>query len=137
MLATTNYPDAIDDRIFKRPGRLDRIFIVPTIQDAEIANAMLQHYMSDQWQDDHAEIVDDLLDQPGAFVREVALQARMLAAHERKTEVTLQMLQASIQSLTKQMQLDSDFLMQRKPMGLGTNNNNRRSASRRGLGDFD
>lgn len=137
MLATTNYPDAIDDRIFKRPGRLDRIFIVPTIQDEDIAHAMLRHYMSEQWQDDHAEIVHDLVDQPGAFVREVALQARMLAAHERKTEVSLSMLQASIQSLTKQMQLDSDFLMQRKPMGLGTSNNNRRSATRRGLSDYD
>lgn len=133
MLATTNYPDAIDDRIFKRPGRLDRIFIVPPIPDEQIAEEMLRHYMSEQWQDDHVEIAHDLVDQPGAFVREVALQARMLAAHERKTEVSLQMLQASVQSLSKQMQLDSDFLLQRKPMGLSSSTGNRRSALRRNL----
>lgn len=137
MLATTNYPDAIDDRIFKRPGRLDRIFVVPTIQDTTIGYEMLKHYMSEQWREEHREIASDLVDQPGAFVREVALHARMLAAHEHKTDITLDMLKASVDSLTKQMLLDSDFLMQRKPMGLGTNPSNKRSASRRGLGDFD
>lgn len=137
MLATTNYPDAIDDRIFKRPGRLDRIFIIPPIQDKDVAYQMLKHYMSDQWQDDHDEIVPDLIGQPGAFVREVALQARMLAAHERKTTVTLDMLRTSVQSLSRQMQLDSDFLIQRKPMGLGSNNNSHHSASHRELRDSD
>ena len=137
MLATTNYPDAIDDRIFKRPGRLDRIFVVPPIEEASIAHKMLKHYMSEQWLEEHSEVVPDLINQPGAFVREVALHARMLAAHERKTEVTLEILRASVHSLTQQMRLDSDFLLQRKPMGLGTNNNTKRSASRRGLGDFE
>ena len=138
MLATTNYPDAIDDRIFKRPGRLDRIFVVPTIQDATIGYEMLKHYMSDQWRDEHGEIISDLVDQPGAFVREVALHARMLAAHEHQTVITLDMLKASVDSLTKQMLLDGDFLLQRKPMGLGTANpNHKRSATRRRLSDFD
>jgi hypothetical protein len=137
MLSTTNYPDAIDDRIFKRPGRLDRIFVVPTIQDTTIGYEMLKHYMSEQWREEHSEIASDLVDQPGAFVREVALHARMLAAHERKTDITLNMLKASVDSLTKQMHFDSDFLTQRKPIGLSTNSSNKQSASRRGLGDFD
>lgn len=137
MLATTNYPDAIDDRIFKRPGRLDRIFVIPTIQEVEIAKDMLKHYMSDQWKEEHEAVVADLVDQPGAFVREVALHARMLAAHERKTEVTLSMLEKSVDSLIKQMRLEGDFLTQRKPMGLGSNNNNSRRSTRQGLGDFD
>jgi len=132
MLATTNYPDAIDERIFKRPGRLDRIFVIPTIQEAEIAQEMLKHYMSEQWQEEHTEIVADLVDQPGAFVREVALHARMLAAHEHQDIVTLQMLQASVDSLKNQMRLDGNFLLQRKPMGLGGN----RSTSRRGMRDI-
>ena len=29
LIATTNYPEAIDERVLKRPGRLDRIFIIP------------------------------------------------------------------------------------------------------------
>jgi ATP-dependent 26S proteasome regulatory subunit len=127
MVATTNYPEAIDDRVFKRPGRLDRIFVVPTIQEEGLAKDMLRHYMSEQWVDDHAEIAGKLLQQPGAFVREVALHARMIAAHERKTEVTLDMLQKSVDSLLRQMKLDGSFLTQRRPLGLGANGARRRS----------
>lgn len=119
LLATTNYPEAIDERIVKRPGRLDRIFIIPTIQDEEQAQAMLQHYMGAQWQEDHVGVVHRLIDQPGAFVREVALQARMLAAHSRQIDVTLELLQRSVDSLLTQMRADKDFLIQRRPMGLG------------------
>lgn len=119
LLATTNYPDAIDERIFKRPGRLDRIFVIPPITSEAIALDMLRHYMDEQWHDDHAEIVPKLVDQPGAFVREVALQARMLAAHERQTEINLAMLQKSVDSLLKQMRMDgADFLQKRRPLGL-------------------
>lgn len=118
MVATTNYPDAIDDRIFKRPGRLDRIFMVPTLQEESLAEQMLRHYMSDQWQDEHREVVPGLLNQPGAFVREVALHARMLAAHDHQTQVTLSMLQESVASLVRQMKLDRDFIADRRPLGL-------------------
>jgi hypothetical protein len=122
LLATTNYPEAIDERIAKRPGRLDRIFVIPTIEDERQAEAMLRHYMSDHWQEDHAEIVPHLVDQPGAFVREIALQARMLAAHDQKTEVSLDMLEKSVETLTHQMRTERDFLVQRRPIGLGINN---------------
>ncbi|GAB4509032.1 MAG: hypothetical protein OHK0046_03230 [Anaerolineae bacterium] len=121
LLATTNYPEAIDERLVKRPGRLDRIFIIPPIQDEEQAEAMLRHYMGEHWQDDHIEVIPALVEQPGAFVREVALQARMLAAHERKVEVPLELLRKSVESLTVQMRSDRDFLMQRRPLGLGYN----------------
>jgi hypothetical protein len=121
LLATTNYPDAIDDRIFKRPGRLDRIFVIPPIGSEDIARDMLRHYMDEQWRDEHQQVVPKLVDQPGAFVREVALHARMLAAHERKTEVTLNMLEKSVDSLLKQMKMDgTDFLQQRRPLGLNS-----------------
>lgn len=121
LLATTNYPEAIDERIVKRPGRLDRVFIIPTIQDEYQAEAMLRHYMGVHWQDDHVLIAPRLIDQPGAFVREVALQARMLAAHARKTDVTLDLLEQSVESLSAQMRAEKDFLMQRRPLGLGAN----------------
>lgn len=121
LLATTNYPEAIDERISKRPGRLDRIFVIPTIQDEGQAERMLRHYMGEQWLDEHISVIPELLEQPGAFVREVALQARMLAAHERRTQVTLALLEQSVESLTRQMHAEKDFLMQRRPIGLGTN----------------
>lgn len=121
LLATTNYPEAIDERISKRPGRLDRIFVIPTIQDNAQAEAMLRHYMSEQWQDVHSAVVPDLLNQPGAFVREVALHARMLAAHDHRLDVSVEMLESSVQSLLKQMRAESDFLSQRRPIGLVNN----------------
>ncbi|NDJ59594.1 MAG: ATP-binding protein [Chloroflexi bacterium] len=129
LLATTNYPEAIDERISKRPGRLDRIFIVPTIEDDEQATAMLRHYMGDQWKDEHVGVIEYLIDQPGAFVREVALHARMLAAHEHRTEVTHEMLEQSVQSLLRQIRAESDFLANRRPISLvnskkGNNNRN-------------
>lgn len=118
LLATTNYPEAIDERISRRPGRLDRIFVIPTIQDERQAERMLRHYLSAHWQEAFKVVCPRLVDQPGAFVREVALQARMLAAHQRQVEITLEMLQNSIDSLLVQMRADKDFLMQRRPMGL-------------------
>jgi hypothetical protein len=119
MIATTNYPEAIDDRVFKRPGRLDRIFVIPTIQDESLAERMLRHYMADQWDESHLEILPKLVNQPGAFVREVALHARMLAAHERATVVTGEMLQESVNSLLRQMKAEGNFIEQRRPLGLG------------------
>lgn len=118
LLATTNYPEAIDERIAKRPGRLDRIFVVPTIQDEGMAERMLRHYMADQWRDDHLQVIPDLIEQPGAFVREVALHARMLAAHDHQTEVSTEMLDRSVKSLLKQVKADRDFLQQRRPISM-------------------
>jgi hypothetical protein len=122
LLATTNYPEVIDERIAKRPGRLDRIFVIPTIQDELHAEQMLRHYMSDQWRDEHLAVLPQLISQPGAFVREAALHARMLAAHENRTEVTLEFLQESVESLLRQINSGNDFLRDRRPIGLVGNN---------------
>ncbi len=133
LLATTNYPEAIDERISKRPGRLDRIFVIPTIQNEQQAEAMLRHYMREQWHDEHLDVVPDLLHQPGAFVREVALHARMLAAHDHRVDVTRDMLENSVKSLLHQMRAESDFLNQRRPIGL-VNNNNKKNNNRSPFG---
>lgn len=130
LLATTNYPEVIDERIAKRPGRLDRIFVIPTIQDDLHAEQMLRHYMADQWREEHVTVISELIDQPGAFVREAALHARMLAAHEHRTEVTLEFLQQSIDSLLRQIRAGSDFLRERRPIGLVNNGPKSKKSSR-------
>ena len=122
LLATTNYPEVIDERIAKRPGRLDRIFVIPTIQDGAQAEAMLRHYMADQWKEEHTAVVAQLIGQPGAFVRESALHARMLAAHAHSTEVTLDLLQESVDSLLRQIRANGDFFTNRRPIGLTSSN---------------
>jgi SpoVK/Ycf46/Vps4 family AAA+-type ATPase len=123
LLATTNYPEVIDERIAKRPGRLDRIFVIPAIQDEEQAAAMLRHYMADQWRDEHRVVVPLLVGQPGAFVRESALHARMLAAHSHSLEVTADYLQESVDSLLRQIRSSNDLMMRRQPIGLNANHN--------------
>ena len=128
MVATTNYPEAIDERLTKRPGRLDRIYVIPVIQDETQAEAMLRHYMGEHWRDAFMDVIPDLIDQPGAFVREVALQARMLAAHNRQTEVTLELLEKSVDSLSYQMKAERDFIIQRRAIGLGNTKSRIRKA---------
>ncbi len=118
LLATTNYPEVIDERIAKRPGRMDRIIIIPTIQDTEQAARMLSRYMGPQWQDSHRSVVPHLVGQTGAFVREVALYARMLAAHNRETMVSLEVLEQSIASLSNQLSTGDDLLPRRR-IGFG------------------
>jgi ATP-dependent 26S proteasome regulatory subunit len=119
LLATTNYPEVIDERIAKRPGRMDRIIVIPTIQDVEQAIQMLSRYMGPQWQDSHRSVVPHLVGQTGAFVREVALYARMLAAHNRETTVSLEVLEQSVASLSNQLSTGDD-LMPRRRLGFGS-----------------
>jgi hypothetical protein len=80
-------------------------------------------------------VIHKLVDQPGAFVREVALHARMLAAHEHRTQVTPEMLDQSIQSLLRQVRSDADYLHQRRPMGLANANANKKQRSPFGFKD--
>ncbi|HRE47474.1 MAG TPA: ATP-binding protein [Aggregatilineales bacterium] len=118
LIATTNYPEVIDERIAKRPGRVDRIIHIPTIQDGDQAARMLQRYMATQWSEDHRAVVDDLIGQTGAFVREVALYARMLAAHNRETIVSVNILRQSVNSLSSQLATGYD-LRPKREMGFG------------------
>jgi ATPase family associated with various cellular activities (AAA) len=124
LIATTNHPEKIDDRVLKRPGRLDRIFIVPEMENEEIATLMLKEYLGVTWRDEHSEIVPDLLGRPGAFIREVALYALTMAAYNGQEELTLEMLQDSLNTLVTQIEAKDNFLTAHKKqeMGLGANN---------------
>jgi energy-coupling factor transporter ATP-binding protein EcfA2 len=123
LLATTNYPEVIDERIAKRPGRVDRIVQIPTIQDNDQAIRMLARYMGPQWQEDHKGVSRQLVGQTGAFVREVALYARMLAAHRNETSVSLDVLKQSVISLSSQIATGDD-LLPRRAIGFGASNRN-------------
>src|SRR5690606_20046720 len=93
LIATTNHPEKIDDRVLKRPGRLDRVFIIPEMESEDIAQKMLQQYLGDSWCDEHVEIIPKLIGRPGAFIREVALYALTMAAYNNEPTLTLDMLQ--------------------------------------------
>lgn len=119
MIATTNHPEKIDDRVMKRPGRLDRIFIIPEMESRESTEAMLRTYMGEHWRPDHAEVVPQLLGKPGAFVREVALYALTMAAYADADGVSLELLQQSLNMLTQQIEARDDFLTAHKRNDMG------------------
>lgn len=119
LIATTNHPEQIDNRVMKRPGRLDRIFIIPELHDADDAKAMLRKYLGKAWREEHSEIVPRLLNRPGAFVREVAVYALTMAAYQHLNELTLDMLRESLDSLVSQIEAKDNFLTVHKERVMG------------------
>lgn len=117
LIATTNYPEAIDERVLKRPGRLDRIFIVPEMNRKEDAEKMLQLYLGEMWQDDHSKVAAKLVGYPGAFIREVAIYALTQVARDDLPELTIDMLDNSFNNLRDQINMRDDFLLRKANMG--------------------
>lgn len=113
MIATTNYPEAIDDRVMKRPGRMDRIFIIPETRSETDATAMLKMYLGEQWRDEHAEVAMQLVGYPGAFIRELAIYALTQVARRGEMQLPLDVLAQSFQRLKDQIQERDAFLYQR------------------------
>jgi hypothetical protein len=103
LISTTNYPEIIDQRIAKRPGRVDRIIHIPPIQDEEIGARLLMRYMGSAWREEHRSVVGSLVGQTGAFVREAALYARMLALNQQEAHVAVELLKQSIDNLLAQL----------------------------------
>jgi hypothetical protein len=110
LIATTNYPEAIDERVLKRPGRLDRIFIIPETRRREDAEKMLKQYLGTMWNDDHKALVSRLVGYPGAFIREVAIFALTQVAYEDLDVLPLPLLEKSYNSLKEQIDVRDDFL---------------------------
>jgi hypothetical protein len=113
LVATTNYPEAIDERVLKRPGRLDRIFIIPEIREAHDAEKMLRRYLGDMWRDEHRALLPHLTGYPGAFLREVAIYALTQAAYDGGADLPLSLLEDSFRGLREQIEARDDFLSHR------------------------
>jgi len=63
-----------------------------------------------QWRDEHRVILADLIGQTGAFVREVSVYARMLAANEQQIVVSVENLRQSVTRLTTQLESGTDLM---------------------------
>ncbi|MGJ3237358.1 MAG: AAA family ATPase [Anaerolineae bacterium] len=119
LIATTNYPEAIDDRVLKRPGRLDRIYIVPPAQSEDVVERMLRVYLGEMWQDEHRAIAKRLVDYPGAFIREVCVFAMTQAIDNDTDEpvsVSLSLLEDSFERLKSQIKA-REALIDQNPNG--------------------
>ncbi|MEM6283572.1 MAG: ATP-binding protein [Chloroflexota bacterium] len=117
LIATTNYPEAIDERVLKRPGRLDRIFIVPEMNRKEDTEKMLRLYLGDLWEDGHTEVASRLVGYPGAFIREVAIYALTQVARDDLPDLSADLLEDSFKSLRDQINMRDDFLLRRNNVG--------------------
>lgn len=119
IIATTNYPEVIDDRVLKRPGRLDRVYIIPETRTLEDASEILRKYLGTMWQDDHCDVAEKLIGYPGAFIREVAIHALTQVAFAGMNGVPLDTLSHSFTRLKEQIDARDDFLSKRIPVGWG------------------
>ncbi|MBN2305989.1 MAG: ATP-binding protein [Anaerolineae bacterium] len=119
LIATTNYPEAIDERVLKRPGRLDRVFIIPEVRDADYAERMLRRYLGDMWQDDHAIVAREMVGYPGAFIREVAIHAMTRVAFADEDALSVAVLDDSFNRLLDQITAKDDFLTAHRKNGFG------------------
>lgn len=113
LVSTTNYPEAIDERVLKRPGRLDRIFIIPETREYTDAEKMLRQYLGALWRDEHQAVVPDLVGYPGAFIREVAIYALTQLAYDDGVELPLDLLRRSFAGLKEQIEARDSFLNKR------------------------
>ncbi len=87
LLATSNEPEKIDARIRDRPGRIDVMIEVGLVEHAELAVRFLQHFLQQNYREEHASIVPQLLHQPGSHFREVCISAAMRAIEMGRTTV--------------------------------------------------
>ena len=102
--------------MLKRPGRLDRIFIIPETRRREDAEKMLKQFLGTMWNDEHRALVPRLVGYPGAFIREVAIFALTQVAYEDLNALPLAVLEKSYNSLKEQIDVRDDFLTKRGGM---------------------
>jgi SpoVK/Ycf46/Vps4 family AAA+-type ATPase len=133
LIATTNHPEAIDTRVLKRPGRLDRIFIIPEMNSEEDASQMLRTYLAEEWRDEHRSVVPDLVGKPGAFIREVALYALTMAAYQGHEMLPVKLLRESLDALHDQIEARDDFLTSHRKTELGLHVNRKNKKRHNGF----
>jgi hypothetical protein len=112
MISTTNYPEAIDERILKRPGRLDRIFIIPQMQTTIDVELTLRRYLGAMWQDEHQGVIPRLVGSSGAFIREVAICALTQVAYDDLSSLSLATLEEAYERLKAQIDARDAFLQE-------------------------
>jgi hypothetical protein len=88
LLATSNDPESIDPRIRDRPGRVDVLIEIGLVEDKELAKRFLKHFLGIAYrEEEHADVVDLLLKQPGSHFREVCIAGAMHALEVERAEV--------------------------------------------------
>lgn len=136
MLMTTNFPENIESRVIKRPGRIDRIFIIPETQNKDVGEELVKKYLRDHWRDEFMPIVNRVINQPASFVREVCLYALTKACYNDDT-LTLEMLNDTIDALEQQIDEKENFISkQSNGLGFTVPNSNGKTKTKNPLRSF-
>ncbi len=89
LLAASNEPEKIDHRIRDRTGRIDVLIEIGLVEDIELAQRMLAHFLGSAYrEEEHAPVAPGLLKHPGSHFREVCLAALMRALQDGRTDVS-------------------------------------------------
>ena len=89
LLATSNEPEKIDQRIRDRTGRIDVLIEIGLVEDVELARRMLTHFLGDAYrEEEHGPLAANLVKYPGSHFREVCLSAIMRALQDGRAEVS-------------------------------------------------
>jgi energy-coupling factor transporter ATP-binding protein EcfA2 len=88
LLASTNDPEKIDQRLRDRPGRIDVLIEFGQVENVELAVRFLKHFLGDAFnEEEHASIASQLLKQPGSHFREVCISGLMHALEKGRSDV--------------------------------------------------
>ena len=88
LLATSNDPEKIDLRIRDRPGRIDVLIEIGLVEDVELAQRFLRHFLGVAYREqEHDQVAEALVKQPGSHFREVCIAGSMRALDQNRTEI--------------------------------------------------
>jgi len=88
LLATSNDPEKIDLRIRDRPGRIDVLIEIGLVEDLELARRFLRHFLGSTYKEqEHDQVAETLIRQPGSHFREVCIAGSMRALDQNRTEI--------------------------------------------------
>ena len=100
LLATSNEPEKIDQRIRDRTGRIDVLIEIGLVEDADLARRMLAHFLGDAYSEEvHGPLAANLLKHPGSHFREVCLAALLRSLQDGRTDVSAEDLQWSHEAI--------------------------------------
>lgn len=110
LISTTNYPEIIDDRILKRPGRLDRIYTFPESKTQNITIDIMKKYLGEMWVDDFSDIADQLKSYSPAVIREICLYTLIQQSFKGIEYVDRKQLQFSVDTMLEQIKARDNLL---------------------------
>src|SRR6266702_2708900 len=88
LLATSNDPEKIDQRIRDRPGRVDVLIEIGLVEDVELAVRFIKHFLGTAYrEEEHAPVAPQFLKQPGSHFREVCIAGAMRALEKNRSDV--------------------------------------------------